>query len=59
MAKKEDTYSYRGWLVSDFLLKRALAVWGHYIIAGLVFAGIISVLTFIFGLLFGGGNFFK
>jgi len=29
----DDTYSYRGWLISDSFLKRALAVTG-YTIAG-------------------------
>lgn len=26
---EDDTYSYRGWLVSDHFLKRMLAVWFH------------------------------
>ncbi len=30
---KEDTYSYKGWIVSDFFLKRALAIFGYSIIA--------------------------
>jgi hypothetical protein len=36
MTKKEDTYSYKGWLVSDFIVKRAFAVMGHYMLAGLI-----------------------
>ncbi len=41
--KRQDTYSYRGWLVSDLFWKRAAAVYGHYLVAGLV----ISVLFFL------------
>jgi hypothetical protein len=33
---REDTYSYRGWLVSDSLLKRSFAVYGHLLFAGLI-----------------------
>jgi len=56
MAKNEDTYSYRGWLVSDSLLKRAFAVWGHHIVASLVVAGIMMGFTLIISLLFGAGS---
>jgi hypothetical protein len=31
-----DTYSYKGWLVSDSFLKRALAVFGYNLVAGLI-----------------------
>jgi len=33
---KEDTYSYRGWLVSDKFLKRAFACLGYQTVAGLI-----------------------
>jgi hypothetical protein len=36
--KPVDTYSYRGWLVSDLFYKRAFAVLGHYIVAQLMIA---------------------
>lgn len=36
--KPVDTYSYRGWLVSDIFYKRAFAVLGHYIVAQLMIA---------------------
>ncbi|MCF7910193.1 hypothetical protein K9L16_00785 [Candidatus Pacearchaeota archaeon] len=43
--KKQDTYSYKGWLVSDFFIKRAFAVLGHYLTAGLIiWAGIIGII---------------
>jgi len=31
-----DTYSYKGWLISDSFLKRALAVFGYNLVAGLI-----------------------
>lgn len=31
-----DTYSHKGWLVSDSFLKRALAVFGYNLVAGLI-----------------------
>ncbi len=42
----EDTYSYRGWLVSDSFWKRALAVFGYGLVAQLII-GIILALIFI------------
>ncbi|MBI3032565.1 hypothetical protein HYY69_03760 [Candidatus Woesearchaeota archaeon] len=43
--KKQDTYNYKGWLHSDSFLKRAFAVWGHFITAHLIiiFGVMISV----------------
>ena len=32
----EDTYSYRGWLVSDSFLKRTAAVFGYALVAPLI-----------------------
>ncbi len=41
MAEKvKDTYSYKGWLVSDKLIKRILAVVGHNMLGGLLLYGI-------------------
>jgi len=37
---EEDTYSYKGWLISDSFWKRTVAVWG-YILTGLAVAVII------------------
>ncbi len=31
-----DTYSYKGWLISDSFLKRAFAVFGYNLVAGLI-----------------------
>ena len=31
-----DTYSYRGWLVSNSLLKRSVAVYGHFLFGALI-----------------------
>ena len=40
---KGDTYSYKGWLNSDKFLKRAFAVYGYSIVAGLVISLIIAI----------------
>lgn len=42
---KQDTYSYRGWLVSDSLIKRSFAVLGHYMLAYLMIAAVIGVIV--------------
>ena len=31
-----DTYNYKGWLISDSFLKRAFAVFGYNLVAGLI-----------------------
>ena len=33
---KDDTYSYNGWLNSDKFLKRAFAIYGYTMVAGLI-----------------------
>lgn len=33
---KVDTYSYKGWLLSDSFLKRAFAIYGYSLVAGLI-----------------------
>lgn len=33
---EEDTYSYKGWLVSDKFMKRVIAVWLHNSVAYLI-----------------------
>jgi hypothetical protein len=48
MFKREDTYSYKGWLLSDFILKRAFAIMGHYLLAGLVLWIVIAALALVF-----------
>lgn len=46
--RKIDTFSYRGWLCSDYFLKRAFAVVGHYLVAGLIlWAGIMALIIFL------------
>jgi hypothetical protein len=50
---KKDTYSYKGWLVSDRFVKRALAVLGYQMVAALIIYGIIFVLIIILAILFG------
>lgn len=45
---KEDTYSYKGWLVSDKFIKRVSAITG-YVAMGLLFLSII--VGFVDGLL--------
>ena len=57
MAEKKkviDTYSYKGWLISDKFLKRALAVLGYSIVGTLVIYIPLMVLLIILFLIFGG-----
>jgi hypothetical protein len=52
--KKQDTYSYKGWLNSDFFWKRIMAVYGHYILGGLAVVACLIVAMFtitLFGLM--------
>lgn len=49
-ADKKDTYSYRGALMSDSMLKRAFAVFGYVLLAHSMF---IAIFFLLFGLLFG------
>ena len=46
--KDKDTYSYKGWLVSDDLIKRSFAVLGHYLFAGLILWGVLFIIFLIF-----------
>jgi len=52
--KSEDTYSYKGWLNSDSFLKRAFAILGYQMVAGLIIYGIFLGVILIFALLFSG-----
>lgn len=55
MKQVEDTYSYSGWLNSDFMWKRCMAMYGHMVVAYLIiFAGVL-VCAFAYGLI--GGLF--
>jgi len=42
--KKEDTYSYKGWLNSDSFMKRAFAVYGYGLVSGLIIVGVFFIL---------------
>ena len=44
---KPDTYNYKGWLQSDKLIKRAFAVYGHMLVAGLIIAIPLYLLVFV------------
>jgi hypothetical protein len=55
MSGKKDMYQYKGWLVSDKFLKRAFAVLGHNLVAGLIVYVCILIIMLIFGLMFAGG----
>jgi hypothetical protein len=48
-----DTYSYRGWLVSDSLWKRVVAVWIYAVIGGLVVWGVFMVIVLLSAFIFG------
>ena len=41
------------WLYSDSFLKRAFAIWGHYMVANLIIGGCLLVLFFFMALAFG------
>lgn len=57
----EDTYSYRGWLVSDSFWKRALAVFGYGLVAQLIIGAVLALVfiipammaAFVFGMRLG------
>ena len=49
---KEDTYSYQGWLNSDKFLKRAFAIYGYMLVAGLMISIPIYIIIIILVLLF-------
>jgi hypothetical protein len=54
---KKDTYSYKGWLHSDYLWKRAMAVYGHTLFFGLMLMTLVLILAVIIagiGEVFGG-----
>ncbi len=45
-----DTYSYRGWLNSDYFCKRALAVWGYGVAVQLVLGLILAIIIIVTGI---------
>lgn len=45
----KDTYSYRGWLVSDKFYKRMLAIWGYTVVGTFISYGLIILLLILFG----------
>jgi hypothetical protein len=49
LVQKIDTHSYKGWLNSDSFLKRAFAVYGYSMVAGLIVAIPIMVICFVIG----------
>ncbi len=54
--KQGDTYSYKGWLNSDSFWKRAFAIYGYMLVAGLVIT--IPIYIIMFAVIFGvAGSF--
>lgn len=51
--KEKDTYGYRGWLISDNIAKRALAILGHLIVAYLFIFVIALVILVAFNIISG------
>ncbi len=47
---KEDTYSYKGWLLSDYVLKRAIAHVSHTVGGYIILTVPIAILGFIISL---------
>lgn len=45
---ENDTYSYKGWMTSDYFLKRAFGALLHQMAAVLIVYGILLVLAFVF-----------
>lgn len=50
---KKETYSYKGWLISDDIVKRAFGVMGHYLLAYLILIACGMIVALIF-MIFGG-----
>lgn len=51
--KSGDTYSYKGWLISDSFLKRAFAVLGYNMVAGLIlYIPLVILMSFVMGSIF-------
>jgi len=48
---KNDSYSYKGWLNSDYFLKRCFGVLGHYLVGGLLIYAIFLLILFLFGII--------
>ena len=49
---KKDTYDYKGWLNSDKFLKRAFAIYGYVIVAGLIIAIPFYIIIFLIIIIF-------
>ena len=49
---KEDTYSYKGWLNSDSFLKRAFAIYGYMLVAGLMITISVYIIIFLIMIIF-------
>ncbi len=53
MVRKEDSYSYRGWLTSDFFWKRMLGVVGYNFLGALVIYACFFLLTILLAVIVG------
>ena len=47
--KKEDTFSYKGWLISDSFIKRSLASLGYHFMGVIFIYLIIMVVSLVIG----------
>ena len=52
-ARSPCTMKKDSWLYSDSFLKRAFAIWGHYIVANLIIGAAIFVVMMLMMLIFG------
>lgn len=57
-SKDVDTYSYKGWLISDNFFKRAFAIYGYCMIAGLLIMIPLYILMFALIVAAGVAGFF-
>ncbi len=49
-----DTYSYKGWIISDSFIKRCFGVFGHYLVANLIVSAVLMLIGLIFVFTIGG-----
>lgn len=51
MTKKKETYSYKGWLISDNFIKRSFASLGYHIMGGIfIWLGLLAIVIIIGGI---------
>lgn len=49
---EKDTYSYKGWLISDEIWKRAIAIWTYSLVTGIFIWAIIFFVALFLSIIF-------